>query len=725
MPAWNNLAAAEIRACRRRAALFAARVALALDPALSESSTNLATAYALECPLSAGEDDAIGRAEWGAYVAQGSAAPWETAAAARRAAGDTALAVLYEELALADGAPGTAVRPRLAADLERLGLLDAAAATWDGAGSPEAAAAAARVRARAAALEPLARALGSASAQRAGYGRAEDVESAVALARVTLALAGGDPAADAALRSRLAADLDRQLGVGRPQRVAGWWGALELPARWRTVHAPPGPGAPELVLRRFPWDTQIALFAWAPVDVDLAAALLRRLADVNAALAGEVVDESGPAGLARRRVPLEIDAGIEGRARVDAWLVGPAQAAPRLLAIVHTGTGGAGRAGRAEAATEALALLRALEPAEGPAPVDAQARLALPRPPAWVADRLHDESADPWRRTALGGGLVVDLPPGVVGATVQPPAPDPQAGPATRLLSRGAFVDLEGQRVALGDARVFGVIDVPGGDAEALLADRAPPRADPEAQFVRRADLGPALALAGSDARGSVLRFTGRAFAGTWLVARLALGGVGVEIALPVAEGAGSPSVPWIALTAREESGAGPPPPADLSARFAVRWVRPVQRPGPADPRDGFVDTGTLQLPVPRGFRVSLDTASADGFPVTLREAEGTVAVLDRVTPGAPDLLRRDAEARLGAAPRRAWADVSAPRGARVAQALFAADGARRETWVLLVAPADGTGSGYRLTLQRGASTDETTWTAWQRLLSRSLRYRE
>lgn len=728
--AWVNLSAARIKSCQRQSALFAALVAGRLDPAEQAATDNLRVAGQMQCPPETPAESPGPRAEWGAYGKPTTPDAWLAAAAARRSEGARALAVLYEDFALESGADrGPALR-RIAGDLEALGLLAAGALALDAAGGADDLARAASLRSRWQKLEADARSIGETIAQRAGFQAPEEVAGAVELAANFMALGSNPDQATTELR-----DL---LGVGRPHKVSGSWGELTVEEEWTTVRLPPAPGNPELLLRRFPWDTQLAVFAWPPdpSSVDSLQSLTRRLAEIAGAPAGPLaVCPKVPAGTNCRLAPFDVELSFEGRARLRAYLVGPAEAPPTLLLLGLAGASGCGAAcyEAAEQSLENVVESLRLPSKTTPPSASGDAPLRVPAPTAWQADRKHRETDDPWRKMVLGDGFVIDLPPGVVGGVVTGPVTAPEAGRWTRLLFRGAFEDLEGREVSIGDGSCMGWIDVlagRGADIEqgrqkpALLA----PRTDPGAAFVKAAELDKALALSGKASEGLIARFDGQRFKGRWLMIWLRMGEDLVQMALPAATGAGSASLPWMAITLRREEDEPPPPPVDLTARYQVHFLRATARDSRTDPREGTLEAAELQLAVPKGCRVSLNSNSRDGFPVTLRCSDGSVVVAERLSAaGSADLAarQRQVEALCGT-PREAWGAVRRLRDAAQSEAEFAAakPGEGERVLILVVPDQPGDAPAFRLTLTRGRDVAEEVWRLMRRLVGQSLRVR-
>lgn len=721
--AWVNLAAGYIDACLADDARAAAMVARHLAPGDEDGARNLRLALEISCQEPRVAVPRLLEAERRAIVAQTDAAAFVEAASARRAQGQRLLAAFWDERALALGAARASTIARIAEDYESLALLDAAAMTFEAVGDEPSRERARHVRARSSTLWPEARRLGARIAREAGWSDANETLLASALAHVLLAR-GSD--AEAAL-TRLRQDLE----LDRPRVHRGAFGSVEVGLEWAALDVPAAEGrAPDLVLRRFPGDTQLALYVWPALDDQAAdATLVRLLAPLGATSSASWSPCDGaPATLRCRALALEIDAGAEGRAPLSASLLGPAGGAETVLALALPGSSGCGDPCRLRAADALARAIALIEPAPEPSRAKAPSALALPLPGAWRAARTYDESRDAWRTHSLGDTLRVDAPPGIVAARVEPGFAPEGARPEMRLWMRGGFIDQDGITVRIGDERVFGTIDVHEGEGEAALrlagTPYGAPHGDAQATFRAKADLGDTLGRAATGDAGVVARWNGAAFPGDWFVYHLRVGADLVVITLPVSQGAKSLSLHWIALTVRRESQAPVPPPVDLSSQHRIVFRR-IETPTAADPREGILDAGDLRLASPRGYRVSMSSYSNDGFPVSLRSTTGGVIVIERLTPGEGATLparSRQIEALTGtgAGP---WERARKSRDAAiVTRALAPDDGRDRRAW-LVVPERHADLPAYRIIATRGESQERALFEDVIAIVEASLRY--
>lgn len=728
--AWTNYSAALIEACLPRDARAAATVARRLAPDDPNAAKNLRLALETVCETSLVGAVGLLDAEIAAIESQTAAESFVAAARARRERGDRLLAIFWEERALELGAAPKAIYARIGEDYRVSGLLVAAAGALEAAGDDASRAAARATLARAEELRGTALELGAALAREAGLASEDEVMGLALLAHEALA----DGQDEATARSTL----EHALRLDQPRWHEWPGGSLALDRSWAALGVEVVRGrAPYLVLRRFPGDTQLALYAWEPVaDEPPEVTLARALADVSATTGASWKACAGETRFSCRVLDMEIDAGAEGRAPALAALLGPGEGSATIVAIGVWGDSGCGDACRTASRAALEAAIAAIVPRD--AAVASGARdareprrdgLALPMPAAWRAARPHDERRDPWLTQPVADDLRIDVPPGLVVARIEPGFADENAAPATALWLRGEFLDQEGLRVRIGDERFAGTVDVYRGEAAGVgsdgIAARLAPRADPKARFRASADLGPSLSRARTGAAGKVARFEGAAFRGEWIVHELAHGDDRVVIALPAALGHRSLALHWIAVTLRRAEAEPPPPPVDLSARQGIAY-RKLDASSRTDPREGLLDSGDLSLATPRGYRVSMSGYSANGFPVTMRDASGSRVILERLAPGDAATLearQRQVEALHGLA-RGGWAERRMGRDARCVTAeLVPEEGRERRVW-LLVPKDHASAAAYRILAVRGETQIESEWELAIDVIETSLRYR-
>lgn len=730
LPSWIALAALRIESCDRAGARGAALVAMRLAPGDETAREAGRRAASLDCGESDGRGPARG-AEEALADRSGDYRAWAEAAASRRERGDGLVAALFEEQALELGGEPAIRRMKLAADLERAGLLRSAQVAWLAQGGPDALAQAARLGERIAELEPAAAAIGSGLAQETEW---SDPEARQGLEDLALCALAVDPGAD---RDTVRSRLEVLLGVPPATVSRGAWGRVTLRTGWVVAEAPAERGEPpSLLLRRFPGDTGIALLdpraAWADRRAWQQSVQARLHAAGSAEPAGPPeACPTTPEGVRCEVQPWRLDGGGEGVSLVLVHrlaAVRPEGGTGReIWAVGWVGDAGCGRECEADARRALADQVAAIEPPTDPAPELAVSPrpFAWPIPPPASGGRRASEREDPWRRVSVGEGLVVEVPPGLVVARVGPRFRDVSVGPDTALWIRGSFEDQDGVVVTVGGPGWAGWIDV---RRVSEAAERAPPvpRTDPGARIRASADLAPARNAAGLGGQASTTRLEGAAFDGTWILHRVRLDDLLVEIALPLAAGARSLAPLWMAVTARRGEAAAPPPPFDLARRYRLRIERMSVSRSPADPRDGILLSDELQFIVPRGYRASLNAESADGFPVTLRDDAGSQIVARRwPPPGGVEAARRDLEGRWGA-PLDGWTEVRSRRGGTVERASFPGDEEGRSARAAaLLAPARPEREpAFLLEFVAGSESDAAAWAAASQLVTGSLKPR-
>ncbi len=732
--AWIALAAARIATCDRDGARFAALVAArTADTAEQAGAADEAArrALAVICdPPAGGGTGAPARAEAAVAERPSDYRAWAEAAAARRERGDLLLAAYDEEQALALGGEPAIRRMKLARDLEQAGLWRAALALLAEARDAESQAQAARLATRIAEQEPAARRIAASLA--AGKGWTDDA-ARQGLADLALAALAAEPDEDP---DAIAARLGELLAVPPAAVIEGEWGRVPLRPGWSSVVPPAGTGGvpPAALLRRFPGDTQLAVFDPGRPWTDDAAGNERFVRETL--LAGrEPQREQAPgpclperAGTRCERSRWSVSLGAEGRTGVTVFRLASSDpaGAREIWAVGLAGSAGCGDGCRDVAARALAEQAAALEPAAAPPGGPLAAACDWPIPAAFLAERTHREREEPWRRIGAGEGLVIELPPGVVAVRVDRGFRDESVGPDTVLWLRGSFEDQAGTAVRIGGAGWAGWVDVKSTAAPSAAGGDpgiAPPRTDPGARRLASADLTPARRAAGLAGEATTARFGGGAFPGTWFVHRVRVGAREVEVALPIAAGEKSLAPLWIAITAREGESEPPPPPYDLARRYRVRLDRQAASHSPADPREGTLVGEGIRFLVPRGYRASLSGTSADGFPVTLRNDRGSLIVVFRLGSAAEvEPRRRELELDWGP-PARPWQPMRPLKGRTLERAEFPPEretgGPPRRAAVLVTE-----GGAFLVLLTPGNETDPAAWAAESELVTGSLKGR-
>lgn len=463
--------------------------------------------------------------------------------------------------------------------------------------------------------------------------------------------------------------------------------------RWFATLPPDEAGAPELVLRRWPGDTLIALWRLA----DPVGERTIRLPGVRLL----------PAALERpgeREWLTEVEGGsgrVHGPVR---WIQREVEGVTGSLgALLVTGDGGFGPQGFDTLDEELLHVLRRVEVRadrwEVAPPVPRGATLAAPE--AGFAEWAADEREDPWQ-VVDAASFTLGVPPGIRARRLDGaiPAPDPLEGAAVWL--RGRFVDRDGTSVAVGDGIRFGYVaereGPPQGWARGLLPPLAAPRAEPVG-----GDRFPSAAEETGSRTARAERWREPGFGGTWLVFRLVRDDGGIEIGLPVVEGWRSPALFWIPVSWRVAGETPAPPPFDPAERFGIRFRRLTRLERSDRPwLEGTLDVPGLRLELPRDWWPLVALRSRDGYPLRLVHARGDelgrLVRLEDATAPAGEWNDGDPDRPRGAARRRAdgaacWVAADGS-GFLLEPAAALGDGERREAWERLVESGRTTSDG-------------------------------
>lgn len=727
--AWINLAAAEIQNCRREAAHFSATVGFLLTPEDPAAAHNRDLAAKLSCPSPAGAPTEENQAREAAVQHPEDAAVWLRLAQLARARTDRLTAVLFEEWALARGSDRGSGLLRIAQDLEQEGLLRAARAAWEELGGERAAQKIAELSSRLARVEPAAR--------RCASRLAGPLAGPQQLGREEWVHLGEWLLVEGRTEEQACVELAGLAGRTLPARVQGEWGSVELEPGWRDMEIPSTSNGVRLLLRRFPFDTQLALFLWdGPGEESLWDSQLKARFKNHTPLALGPIEpcafEKAPPGC--RTAVLNLRLGKNSLVKTQAYWFGPPNGPPRYFVVALGGSGGCGAGCLREAEKAAERQLgRFLWNGAGGAAAASDA-WSIPIPQEWLPVREHRERDEVWRGMLLADGWKVDVPPGVIG--VKPAGGEGLSLPGieTCLLLRGEFEDLDGVAVTIGNDVFWGSLVRMEGRAGILAeARRSPglfvPPEDPEARWETQAELKPALSASQNPGDGLALKFRGKEADAVWLVFLLTKDNDLWQLALPVFRGPASPSLAFLALTLRPAGSDSPPSGAGGAAAEPVRFLKGSLVPGGLDPREGRLLAAELQLAVPKGYRVSTDPRSLDGFPVSLRGEDGTLFQVERLAGEgtfSPEALQAAADEEAGLPRTEPWKKLSGFAAFKLWEGRFkdlSVAGKERVFWLLLPEKA-GAGAGFRLKATRGEKALQSSWEHCLRLVRESLRYK-
>lgn len=421
------------------------------------------------------------------------------------------------------------------------------------------------------------------------------------------------------------AQIDRVFRAAPPYEIE--LGGLSIRTDHRWFSSLPGgdPGAPVAELRRWPGDTVMALYAVAGAP----SSKRTELPAIPGAAFGEAAQQLDPItkvwpGTLRTAA---------GEFRIE-WVERAVEDSPTCLgALLVPGDAGLGD----DVIDDLLLELRATF---GRVEVNPAAwRLHVPQAPGkplrlpllGSPPGVKDEKTDPWQ-VVRGASFTLGLPPGVRARRLDGAIRAPVGVEGGKLWFRGRFLDSQGERVTIGDAhRAAYVAEFPAASEDWLTAAR-PPSGAADASRVNTQPFP--IAAERSDAlKARAERWRERGFAGEWLVFRLLFPENGVEIGLPVVEGARSPSLFWIPLTWRGAGRSPAPPPVDPAERFGIRFDRLT----PAERKRQPWTEGTLIVPglaadLPKGWFPAVALRSSDGYPIRILDSTGaTVGKLTRL----------------------------------------------------------------------------------------------
>ncbi len=397
--------------------------------------------------------------------------------------------------------------------------------------------------------------------------------------------------------------------------------------RWYSTHSSGGVGTPILVLRRWPGDSALALYAISgaldpetPVKPPVAEAELEPVA-----------------GWSERRAEwrgkLRTFAGEREILWVDRIVPGDAK---RLGALLMPGDAGLGSTGVSDLTLELLAVLDRVV-------IDGERWQRLPGlsperdvivPPMGSIPGDRSEKEDPWQ-VIRGTGFTLGLPPGFRARRLDGAVPPPVQIPGGLLWLRGRFRDMEDAAVVVGDGRRIGYVAAVESPSEEWSNSAAAPLGAPMATRAAKQPFQLVAERAGA-LSATAERWTEEGFDGDWLVFRLLFEDRGLEIALPVIEGRKSASLFWIPATWRAEGVAPAPPPVDPAERFGISFerLRPSEK-ARLPWVEGYLEVPGLRAEIPKGWFPAASLRSRNGFPIRFVDEGGrSRGVLVRVEGG-------------------------------------------------------------------------------------------
>jgi hypothetical protein len=411
-----------------------------------------------------------------------------------------------------------------------------------------------------------------------------------------------------------------------PYEFSGGSLVVRTDPRWFATLPSTGAGGALLELRRWPGDSVLSLYA------------IQRQAAAKAARVPPIPDsEMEPLDDSRKGM-----AAWEGWVHTAAgerpalWIEREVQEGqPWLGALLLPGDAGLGDGAIATLTEEMMGVLRRVEirPAAWKAQtaVPASVDLILPFTPETPGDGREDSA--PWQ-VARGSGFTIGLPPGFRARPMDGGVPPARELPGGLLWFRGRCVDMDGNRLVVGDEDRFGyVARVEQPDKQWSDGDTPPLGAT----AAKRAVVEPFGLLAersGAD-RATAERWTESGFGGQWFVFRMVFSDHGYEIGIPVVAGRTSPSLIWIAATWRDDRRPPAAPPVDPAERFGIKFERLTRVEREKQPwMEGFLTVPGLRLEVSRGWVPLASLRSEDGYPIRFVDETGTtIGLLTRVGP--------------------------------------------------------------------------------------------
>jgi hypothetical protein len=378
--------------------------------------------------------------------------------------------------------------------------------------------------------------------------------------------------------------------------------------RWYSTHSGGGVGTPILVLRRWPGDSALALYAISgaldpenPVKPPVAEAELEPMAGWSE-------------HRSEWRGKLRTMAGEREIVWVDKRVPGDMK---RLGALLVPGDAGLGSAGVADLTEELLAILDRVV-------IDGEKWKRLPGlapgrnvivPPMGSIPGDRSEKEDPWQ-VVRGTGFTLGLPPGFRARRLDGAVPPPVQIPGGLLWLRGRFRDMEDAAVVVGDGERIGYLAAVESPGDEWSSSAAAPLGAPTATRAARQPF-PLVAERAGALSATAERWSEEGFDGDWLLYRLLFEGRGLEIALPVLEGRKSASLFWIPTTWRAEGVAPAPPPVDPAERFGIRFERFRPSEKARQPWiEGYLRVPGLRAEIPKGWFPAASLRSRNGFPI-------------------------------------------------------------------------------------------------------------
>ncbi len=407
---------------------------------------------------------------------------------------------------------------------------------------------------------------------------------------------------------------------------------LSFPEGWYQVSEEKRAASPFAIFRKYPGDSQLALYLITSRNQDLEAAVESAYELVtleegkpNIKRLPESFSNADNAAEFKAQYAFE-EAGIE---ELDCWIFSLEKGSNFYLACALIGYAGINADEMKKTFSEIQNILshahfdrEAWSKVEG---IRSVQTLFFPLPPEYTGKPPFSEDDMPWR-VMRGYGFTIIVPPGIIGKRVDPNAPE-RARDSLVMWMRGEFTDSSGMKVRIGNERFTAYVDAIEFESEGKAREYivgnplpAPPAPDAEAKLLNSIDYSMiAREAAGADPAW-VGKYQGKEFSGKWIIFRMGYGTRVIEFGFPVLEGEDSISLFWIPTTFRIEGMPPAFPPVDAASKFKIVFKRAsFSETKGLFGKEGEVITPDFRVEVPSGWRVSINYRSVDGYPVSLR----------------------------------------------------------------------------------------------------------
>jgi tetratricopeptide (TPR) repeat protein len=412
---------------------------------------------------------------------------------------------------------------------------------------------------------------------------------------------------------------------------------ITLPAGWYQVIEETKPGSPLVVFRRWPGDTQLALYSVeGGENLESIVEVIKELtgqSEKELSLRNWSIDLEVTGADAAASFGLDHEFENVGPQTLEWWVFHFKGCKSFCAAAALIGAGGLGKEEIAKISDELNILMRSISfrkevwrMEEGICDID---RLYFPLPPEYTGPPPFSEEEMPWK-VVQGSGFTLLVPPGVIARKMSAASPIPWRS-ANVLWMKGEFSDSTGKSVKIGDQEFYGYMDLLNMQTEKKSVqytlgrlEPRPPLSDPYSKYLSGEDFTAIAKEAAACDRAWVGKYKGNQFSGIWLVFRMSFKKFVVEFGFPMVRGMDSPSIFWIPTTFRLEGVPTALPPVDAAEKFNISF-RNASMSERRDPlgKEGDLYTPEFSLEIPSGWKPSINYRSIDGYPITVKELKG------------------------------------------------------------------------------------------------------